>query len=347
MAIPTEVEASIRNLFIPKLVDQVFHQTYLLETLWKKHQVQEGGTGFEQPVEYEKNPNVGTYRKYGIFRREPQELITKSVVSWADYYIAIPFSRKELRENKGAQGVVKLIDLAATRIRNSEKSIKDRLCTDLYSDGSAYEWPAGSGETLDPLTGLGSIVDQDRTYGGIDSTTYTWWDCQKPHTCDGSVVWEDLFTAGDADYLPIIADTMFAETDDGSDMVDLILCDPVTWDAWHQIFHGKESIMRTERIGRGKAKPGQKGYLGFEALMYRERAIVGDRFCPAGSMYFLNTDHLYMRALAGADMTYEPPERVTGEDTELATILLSTNINCDACRRQGVVTGLPTTRTQA
>lgn len=340
MAIPTTVETAIRKYFIPKLIDNIFHHTYLWEQMWRKHTVQTGGSGFDQPVEYGTTPNVGTYTKYGEYRRQPSEKITKSVVPWADYYVTIPFSKKELRENKGKDG--KLIDLAKAYVKSGQKSLIDRLSVDLFGSGVTYEWPAGSGETIDPLTGLRAIVAQNRTYGGINSDTagQEWWDAQL-YDCATTPTSTEIVTSSDADYLPTIFRTMILDCTDGSDRPTVIVTTKLVWERLAFIAQNVERFEKRS-IGVGRRNPATKANMGFTAIMFDDVPVLWDVDCPAGYAYFLNEDYLDMRTLAGASMDYQGVEDIPGSDAQVATILLSTNINCSKCSAQGVITSLPT-----
>lgn len=339
-----EIDTCIRHVLLPKLVDNVFHHTYLLERMWRKHQVQTGGQGFEQGLEYEKNPNIGTYTAYGEFRRVPKETITKARVDWKHYYAGIPFSHIQSLMNTGNDG--KLIDLAASKMKGGQKSLRDRLCADLYCDGSAYQWPTGSGHVVEPMEGLKLICGEDRTYGGIDSTTETWWDAQY-EAISGTPTWTNIVTSSDAAYLPLKMREMIHACNDGSDEVTLIIMGDVLWDALTFIAETKERFSKM-RVGRGRVVEkdnGETANMGFTALIFDGVPVVCDKtYCPAGEIFFLNEDHLFMKTLAGASMDYVPRAQIPGSDAELATILLSTNLLCDNCARQGRQTGWPVAR---
>ena len=345
MAQPTALETTMREMFLPKLEQQVFSYTYLLERFWGMKKVQVGGTGFNKKLVIAMNPNTGTYEPYGSYRANPADKVTYAQVLWKHYYQNIPISNIELLQNAGTQDVTKITDILDTEFENAEESLKYQLAQNIYGDGSAYAYPAGSSDTINPIDGLDKWIDKTREAGGITSTATanTWWDAYVLDRTSAAAVFEDLQTDGDADYLPMRFRECIGECTDGAEQPTVIVTTRIIWEALAGIADELQTFDKM-RIGRGQWNANSQAWMGFEAYNFDGIPVIWDSFCPEGCVYFINENKWEVRALAGANMDMGPLEKVAGSDTKQATILLSWNIMCYKPQRQAIIKGWPTSR---
>lgn len=345
MAQPTRLETTMRTEFLPKLSDQVFSHSYLLEKFRALMKSQTGGTGFNKKLVIAKNPNTGTYEPYGTFQANPLDKVTYSTVPWAHYYQNIPISNIELLENRGQQDKTKITDILETEFENAENSLVDIFSNDLFSDGSDYAYPSGATTRISPIKGLGYWVSKTREAGGITSTATAnlWWDAYVVDQISDSVTRTEMLTSTDANYVPTRFREMIGETTSGRETPDLIITTRIVWEVLAELADGRERFPKI-KVGKGKYNEATKAYMGFTAIDFDGVPVIWDEFCPGGYVYFLNTNFWDVRALAGANMNMGPLEKVVGGDTRQATILMSWNIMCHKPQRQGLFKGFVTTR---
>ncbi len=83
---------------------------------------------------------------------------------------------------------------------------------------------------------------------------------------------------------------------------------------------------------------------GFRAISYNGIPIVADRFCPAGTMYMLNTDDFTLHQLCDwqwlADDDGKVLKQVPGKPVYTATLVKYADLICARPNGQGVLTGI-------
>ena len=149
------------------LVDQIHKSNALFFMLKEKGAIKEesGGERISQPILYAKNNTSGSYDGYDSLDTTPQAGIDSAEFNWKQYSASITISGKEERQNSGDK--YKIIDLLDAKTKQAMYSLKESIGMGIFSDGT------GNGSK--DLTGLVAMVAATGTYGGINSSTYTWW----------------------------------------------------------------------------------------------------------------------------------------------------------------------------
>ena len=211
--------------------------------------------------------------------------------------MSISISGKEERQNSGRS---KIIDLLEAKTKQAEMSLTEALSTGLFSDGT------GNGGK--DLTGLEAMVSNSGVYGGIDSSTYTWWQAGVEATTE-------------ALGLPKMRTAFNAASIGGKDTPSLI----VTTQALYEKY---ESFLTTT-IQMNAAGTKDLADAGFQVLEFKGVPIVWDELCPSGVMYFLNKKH--MRLVVHRDANFETTAFVKPEnqDARVAQILFMGNLTCN------------------
>jgi hypothetical protein len=161
-----QINGITRDLFLPKLYDNVFNSNPLLQRLKdKSYKKKSGGNKILIPLEYDDASASGWYSGSETLSTTDNEVFTAAAVDWAQLYASVNITGRDKRINDGDSQV---IDFVASKVRNAEKTMAALLSTGLYSDGSDAK----------SIVGLRDWVAADQTVGGISQSTYSWWQAQ-------------------------------------------------------------------------------------------------------------------------------------------------------------------------
>ena len=314
------LSALTKNQYIPLLVDNIFESNVLTHRLLRKSKAGASGQKVLQPVEYAKNASSGFYSGYDVMDTAPTEIFTDAEYEWKQMYATISISGREEALNDGAERV---IDLLEAKVKNAEKSMKDSFGTTLYGT------QAGTG---DDFAGLQHIIAQDRSLGGIDSTTYTWWDAGVVKALSSNNTYANVTDSSNANYIQkLLRETVSALTIDGQTPTAIITTN-VVLDAY------EETLVAQKRFG---ASAGSEADAGFRNLTFRDIPIFADDHCPDGMMFFLNENFLQFRHHRKRNFAFEPFMKPINQDARVAKILWLGALTCSAPRYMGKITGLP------
>ena len=304
---PDSLTAVTRDKFIPVLVDNIFNSNILTFKMLRNSEPIASGNKVLQPIEYAKSGAKGFYSGYDVLDTTPQELFTDASYDWVQCHASITYSGKEQALNSGSERVV---DLISAKVKNAEKSLKDLFGSQLYSDntGSAVTTPADA--ESDGFIGLQHICAEDRTLGGIDSDTYTWWDSNvKAAYKTGTTVYTytELVSA-----IGGVIREMYGKCTVDNDSPDVIVTTQVIFDAY------EESLSAQKRFGASSESLADAG---FNNLLYRGTPVVVDDHCPDGHMYMLNTKYIKFRHHGSRNFSFQGFSKPVNQDASVAQIL--------------------------
>ena len=221
----------------------------------------------------------------------------------------------ELLKNSGRE---KVIDLLEARIKNAEKTMLNNLSTGVYSDGT------GTGGKQ--IGGLQLLVSDagTGTVGGINSTTYSFWQNQV-YDFSANGVTASALTIQDA------MNSLYLATSRNRDAVDLIVADNTYFG-----FYWK-SLQAIQRVTDDKLASA-----GFQTLKFMGADVVFDGgfsgTAPAAHMYFLNTNYIKFRPHRDRNMVPMNPDRFSvNQDAMVKLIGWAGNMTCSNRSLQGVI----------
>lgn len=128
---------------------------------------QDGGRSILEMVMYGENQSFAFYYGLDPLNNSSQEVLTSAEYHWKQWAVGVSISGIEQLMNSGDSAVVSMLK---QRIVNAEKTITNRICQAIYSDGTGSAGKEIGGLALINPNASGATV------GGIDSSTYTWWD---------------------------------------------------------------------------------------------------------------------------------------------------------------------------
>lgn len=315
--------AVTRDRFIPVLVDNIFNSNILTFKMLKSSEPVASGNKVLQPIEYGKTGSKGFYNGYDVLDTTPQELFTDASFDWVQCHASISYSGREEALNSGSERV---IDLISAKVKNAEKSLKDLFGTQLYSDNTGLAVNT-TGASTSGFLGLQHIMNTDRVLGGIDSTTYTWWDAQVKDA-GSSVTYANMLDSGNAAYIQKVMREMYGQCSVDNDKPDLIVTTQIIFDAY------EETLSAQKRFGASSESLADAG---FTNLLYRGTPVVVDDHCPAGQMYFLNTKYLKFRHHGSRNFAFQGFTKPVNQDASVAHILWLGALTCSNPRMLGKV----------
>lgn len=264
-----------------KLADNATETTVLLDRLRRRGKVKmaAGGRTIVQELETALNPNGGWYAGYDPLNTTTFEPFSAAEYDWKQAYVPVVWSGLEKLKNMGE---FEVIDLVGSRIKNGEKSLYDLVAQASYSDGT------GSGGKQ--LHGLGLFVvsaNGTGSVGGIDRATNTFWRNQVVSvTMSATTI--NLASINPSTFLQAMNSLAIACTR-GNDHPDLWVGDGRSYKLYLESLQPIQRVTSTELAGYG-----------FTALKYygvggNADVALDNGYCPAKTMYALNTDYLYLR----------------------------------------------------
>ena len=337
MAMPSQIDTYVEKRFMPKVVDIVTTHDPFFERLWTKKETKVGGSGTRVPLRYGENTNVGTYKPHGDFRKVVPETKTHCNMGWANYYANILLSRLEALQAKGEAAL--LTTLVKDQIEEGELALRGRITKDIVHDGSIYVWPALQGEVVTPIEGLGKILVQDNTYGGINASTemitngVKLWNCYRKNGND--TTYAHLYDTSQAAYLPMLLRETFGEITDGVDGPTIGIMPQHLYDALWRCSYDKAEAGSMEKTKIGK--------LGYTAIEFEGIPFIVNKHMPLDKIWVLNERYFILHVLAGAALTWTGFNQTQG-DSKMGQILLSMALLCSNRNKQGEIYGLSDNR---
>jgi hypothetical protein len=313
----TEIIATTLRHRSGKLADNVTNNNALLQRLSTKGNIKpvSGGRTIVQEIEYAENGTYTRYSGYETLNISPSDVITGAEFDWKQAAVAVTMSGLEMLQNAGKEAV---IDLLESRISNAERTFKNQISTDIYSDGTASGGKQIGGlQLLIADTGLSTV-------GGISSTTYSWWRNQV----------YDFSTAGvtpSSATIQTAMNTLYMQTARGTDVPDLIVADNTYFRYY------LESLQSIQRITSDKSASA-----GFKSLAFMGSDVVldggQDGAAPASHMYFINSNYLYFRPHRERNMVPLDSDRyATNQDAVVKLIGFAGNMTVANRALQGVI----------
>jgi hypothetical protein len=263
-----------------------------------------GGNVILQELSFAENANAGYYSGY-----ETLPVAASDVISAAQYDIkqaACPVTISGLEQLQNA-GKEQIIDLLEARMTVAESTMANLIAGGVYSDGT------GSGGKQ--ITG---------TVGGIDRATWNFWRNKifKATTTGGA--------ATTAANIQSYMNQLWASLVRGQDRPDLIIMDNAYWSFY------MNSLQAIQRFtGDTDAK------LGFVSVKYMDADVVLDGgiggFCPAKTMFMLNTKYIFLRPHSQRNMVpLSPGQRYSvNQDAAVQILAWAGNLTASGLQFQG------------
>lgn len=310
----TTIESRTRSL-----ADNITNNSALLRRIKKRGKVRpvSGGRLILQEIDYLATTNVGWYSGLDTLTTAAVDTATAAEFTIKEAYASLLISGLEMAQNRGKEA---MIDLLEARITNMERSLWNLMNTGVYSDGSA-----ASGKQIGGLQLLVPLANTTGTVGNINRATATWW---RNSANRSSVNYGGAATA--ATILNHMGRSYNAVTR-GTDVPDLIPGDGLAVQLFMDAMNDRQTIIDEEMAKAG-----------FITAKFRTADVVMDGgvggACPANSLYFLNTDFIHYRPMAGMDVYRVGSDREpTNQDSLIRIIGWKGNMTLSNSQLQGLL----------
>lgn len=310
----TELVSTTFRKHRKEIKDNISNRNALVKYIMKKgnYRKDDGGTTIAVPLDYAENSTYQRYSDWDTLDISASDVISAAEYNWRQIAINVVASGRELRINSGES---RIINLAKARIKNALRTFNNNFSTDIYSDGTASN----------QINGLQALVADagTGTVGGINSTTYTFWQ-NNFFDCSTESVTSSASTIENSMLLPA-----WLEVDRGpDDQPDLI----VMGNTYYQYFESSQvSIKRYMDTSKADA--------GMATLKYKGADVLydGNSGLNAQRAYLLNTEYLGLCVHKDADLEIMDEQRPINQDGVVIPILWMGNMTCSNRNQQSVI----------
>jgi len=326
MSLIAELNSATLKYYSPVVVDQIFKYSPLLyrifkiakEGNWGMAQTTSGGRKIAEPLEYQEAAQAsnshGSYDSSDTWAADDQDVLTLAEYSWKQYHSTIKIPNLTVSENAGK---ARIFDIAAIKLKNAAKTLRKDLATDLFGDNT--------GESGKNILGLQALVAATGTVGGIDKSSYSWWQ-GKVNTTGGILDWS-------------ILNDLYVGTKRYGDGVPLsiIVCSDGVMQKYEDTYSKVVSATNSGvRLTLGsKVLDG-----GFRAFSFKGIPIVSDPFCGSGLLFGLTEQFLHARILKQFGTQGWKSIEDQGKDYLQATYKGYLAFTSSCARKQSMASGL-------
>lgn len=295
-----------------KLADNVSDNNALLKRLKERGNIRpvSGGTKIVEELEYGESDSIW-YTGYDKIDFTNPQLFSAAEFDLKLLAAPVGISGEELLKNAGKERV---IDLLEAKIKNAEKTLMNQMSVAIYSDGTG-----SGGKQLTGLQALVSDAPTTGTVGGIDRASNEFWRNQAKTS---AITAENIYAAMNEVYMACSR---------GSDRPDIIVADDELYATY------EASLVPQQRFTNAKLAEA-----GFTNLKFKGADVIYDGGvggkCPAGHMYFLNTEYLRLRPHKERNFKLIGGERMAiNQDAIYKIIGWAGNLTMSNAQLQGVL----------
>ncbi len=296
-----------------EIADNVTKNNALLSKLKQRGNIRtfSGGTLIFEELSFAENGNAGYYSGYDLLPVAAQDVLSAAQYAIKQAAVPVVMSGLEMLQNAGKE---KIIDLMDGRMAVAEASLANLLASGIYSDGT------GSGGK--EITGLNAAVPVNPatgTYGGIDRATWTFW-ASKVNNTSGIT----------AATIQGALNTLWAQLIRGSDRPDFLVSDNTVWALYMASLQAQQRFVDVST-----------GNLGFPSIKYMDADYILDGgiggFCPAGTLFMLNTKYIFWRPHRDRNMVPLSPNKryAVNQDAEVQILGWAGNLTTSGAQFQG------------
>jgi len=329
----------------PTLVDNIFKYNAFLAGLRKFGGVeyQDGGERVQQPLMYEENNTVSSYKGYETLQVIPQDGITSAFYEWSEIAGTIAISRREERQNSGESALLRLLE---KKIMQCEMSMKAAVNTQLVQGtvSSATFVPGNGTKDLLPLGYfLRKAPATDPTTGGnvgnISAASYDWW---RPNIGNlGTTVGTgQKFGLAVTTYagLKVGLYRMYNYCTRGADgsSPNLILADQVTFETYENALDQNQRYIKTDLAD-----------MGFDSIKLKGANMVWDELVPDlqsgtvaltyGTAFYINTNFFKLVIDKQTDFVTTPFVEPENQTAKVAKCLFMAQATVSNPRKLGML----------
>lgn len=299
-----QISAITERKFVPKLIDSVFDSDPILKRAKSKGWLgtQSGGTSVIYPLNYAQATAEGWYQGAETLSNTDNDVMTGAEYNWKQRYVSIIISRRDELINSGD---TQILDFVKSKTQIAEKTMSDKLADAVYNAGSDSK----------AIAGLRSIVDSANTVGGIDQSSYSWWQSQE----DGTTTTLTLAAL----------QTMHTSLSINNEGPTVILATRANYNRYYALLQPQQRFMDSETA---------KG--GFQSLMFNGVPFIAGSKVPSSHIFMLNEAYLHLDAHKDENFRFSKFQEPVNQNVKIAKIHLMCVFGTDNARMHGKFTAV-------
>ena len=286
MALTTnELTAITHRYIMPKLFDNIFDSNPLLQRMLKggQYQSQAGGRTLDIPLNYAQITASDWYEGAETLSTAENEAISSASYAWKQLYATITVTEEDELKNSGNAGVLKLL---AAKAQIAEKTIKDKLGTGLFSDGTNTK----------SVVGLRDIVAVDQTVGGIDQATNSFWQGQVDSTTTTTTIGA--------------VNVQYENASFDSEKPSVLIGTRTLYTKYYNLLQPQQRFVDSNTASGG-----------FQSLMFNGVPWISDSHAPASHLFGLNEKHLWLFYHPERNFSLQPYQKPVNQEVKVGRIL--------------------------
>ena len=316
-----------RHFIMPQITDQIYGSNVLLYRLMKgnKRMVQ-GGTQIEVPLMYKRFTTGGAYSGYDVFDTTPHDTIRNAVFNWKQHQVTWSVDGLTMLKADSPLAIANFLTLQS---QQAYMEMAENLATGLFGDGIGTITGTKDLDGLGGLVGTGSTIG-NQNYGGLDRTTYTWWDSSVTGVTSNDTMDEATLM------------TAFTAAQRGGQSPTLIVSGQDQWNRYWALGAASGTADRFPRQPEGHDNLLYSA--GFTNLLFNNVPWVADSHVTEGvvdannsRVYMLNENFLHWIVSPRADFYLKPFQEPHNQDAMVASLLWAGNLVCSNPDAQGGV----------
>ena len=297
-----------------RLRDNITKNIAILARLSERGRIRtvSGGSKILEELDFTDNATYKRYSGSEALDTGISQVLTAAEYAWKQIAITVEINGLEGQvQNTGPEA---FINLLSGRMENAERTMKNGMAADMYSDGTA--------DTGKQIGGLQLLIADDPTtgtVGGINRATTAKW--RNYIKTDAAI---------SASNIQGLMNDVYLNISRNSEHPDLILGDNNTYKFYW------ESLQPQQRFTNPRMAA-----LGFENLRFVNADVVFDGglggSCPTNHMYFNNTDYLHYRPHARRNIVPLRDRHIQDADVMRRFMVWAGNMTLSNAQLQGVL----------
>lgn len=253
----TSMASAVGRWLTDNFVNQFVSNRALYEFLRQKDRIKFGGAYLVAPVFGSKNSSAGGISNFYSALSFPSDQGMAAEYTWSWYHAISAINPNEELVAGTKEDQANLIE---SKLQHSIASIAESINTDLWSTTAA---------TQSKVNGLPFAIDSTGSLGGIDPTTYTWWQSVKNTTA--------------ATLSLTLVNKAVNSVNAAGAKADLIVTTFDLYSALENLIQPAQFIV--------DAKMAQAG---FQAIVYKGCTVLYDTQVPAGNLFVIASSDVYL-----------------------------------------------------
>lgn len=292
-----------------KLADNTLNHNALLRELKMKDKVEliGGGRVITESLMYGDNSTADWYEDYEVIDTTIQNVIDAAEYDWKQLAGTVSMSGLESLKNSGKEAFINWLE---GRISNLEKSLQNKMATDLYNTGT-------NSKAIDGLRVFINDAPGSATVGGISDSANTFWQNQ---------VQQDQATVTSSNIRGEM-NKLWLATIRGADKPHYWAMDTNFYEAYESSLQDLQRFQSSDRAAAG-----------FEELAYKTSSVIYDDQCTTNRGFLVNCDYLKLKIHKDRNFVQLGTRReAVNQDAFVILFGFAGNLCCSNRARQGVL----------